>query len=207
MAKTVFEVNGKQFPTMVAVAKELGRSRVYRTDFERFGINEIDESEVREIETSEVTEELANEPEVNEPEVKQNSEHLTQSELSELRGELNMETIYAWASGVKHMTSGEIREVLVKQLGYNDDSVPSVLNKGTRMHLVRMFRESLYPGEERPKVGAKAFRHLNLTDLKALYTEAGYDEDDITGDTDKGQRRYILKVFRENGIHHPEEVK
>lgn len=210
MAKSVFEVNGKQFPTMLAVAKELGRSRVYRSDFERFGITEIDESEIKDIEATTDEEpkatEASEQPQEDTTNQEQsNSEHLNEHELEALRGELNMETIYDWAYGVKHMTSKEIRDVLVGRLNYDSEKVPSTLNKGTRMHLVRMFRESLYPGVDRPKVGAKAFRKYNLDELKELYERAGFSGG-IVGETEKGQRRSILKVFRENGIHNPNEI-
>lgn len=224
MAKAMFEVNGKVFPTMLAVAKELGRSRVYRGDFDKLGITEISEDEVREVEAEVamslgIIEEESEPVAVEEPEVvseptkakstKQSNKlnPLTQEQLTELRSELGMETIFTWAVGVKEMSTADIKNVLTEKLGYTEEQLPKVLNKGSRMHLVRMFRERLYPGEERPKVGAKAFREFDLERLVSLYVKAGFVKDDIKGDTDKAKRRYVLRVFRENNIHHPDEIE
>lgn len=42
MAKTNYKVNGKTYVTLTAVAKALGKSRVYRKDFDKLNITEIE---------------------------------------------------------------------------------------------------------------------------------------------------------------------
>lgn len=44
-----FKMNGKNFPSMLSIAKELGKSRIYRKDFDKYGIVEIDDNEVEEV--------------------------------------------------------------------------------------------------------------------------------------------------------------
>lgn len=52
-----FKMDGKIYKTMMEIARELGRARVKRQDFERFGIVEVDEAEIEEVkEELEVTE-------------------------------------------------------------------------------------------------------------------------------------------------------
>lgn len=53
-----FKMNNETYPSMLAIAKELGRSRIYRKDFEKFGITEIDENEIQSAE-AEVKAEVA----------------------------------------------------------------------------------------------------------------------------------------------------
>lgn len=39
--KSIFVMNGKEYPSMLSIARALGIARVYRRDFARFGITEV----------------------------------------------------------------------------------------------------------------------------------------------------------------------
>ena len=45
--KKTYEMNGKVYGTLTAMAKELGKSRLYVKDFAKYGIREIDDEEVK----------------------------------------------------------------------------------------------------------------------------------------------------------------
>ena len=74
--KKQFEMNGKKFPSMLAIAKELGKSRVYRNDFDKYGIKEVTAEEVTEVKAK---------PEVEaKPEVKEAEEVKEAKEVKEV---------------------------------------------------------------------------------------------------------------------------
>lgn len=56
-----FKMNGKDFPSMLAIAKELGKSRIYRKDFEKYGIVEVDNAELEVVTTEAVKPEATKE--------------------------------------------------------------------------------------------------------------------------------------------------
>lgn len=61
-------MDGKEFSSMLAVAKELGKTRIYRKDFDKYGIEEVDENEVVAETVSEPAAEEVKEVEVEEVE-------------------------------------------------------------------------------------------------------------------------------------------
>lgn len=75
-----FKIEGKEgtFPTMLAVAAELGRARIYRKDFEKFGVEEVQEAVIVEAQDVNETVEEAGQVEVATP-----TDEIEQEEVEE----------------------------------------------------------------------------------------------------------------------------
>jgi hypothetical protein len=73
-----FKMNGKDFASMLAIAKELGKARIYRKDFDKFGIIEVDDTEVKAAPIAEPVAEVKEEPK---PEVVENKEEVKDAEI------------------------------------------------------------------------------------------------------------------------------
>lgn len=108
----MFVMNGKKFPSMLAIARELGKKRIYRKDFERYCIVEVEDekaadeliaSQVTEVEDSKIeveTPEVTNDVEASENQPEEieeivenndNQEEEVEMENAEAKGEENVE--------------------------------------------------------------------------------------------------------------------
>ena len=232
--KKVFKMNGKEFPSMMALARELEIKRVYPKDFEKYGITaiEVEKMEAKEAATVENKKEEtpdkddmldANYPGVSDEE--ENTEDAEEKEeekpkrksrrqkrekkekeitpemmeqAEKLQEKAGYENIREWALDMKSRNREEVYE-LAKDLGIAWDVHESP--RVNRMRAVSAIRETLYPGQKRPRVRRSEWRGIEDTKVEELIKEN--ELDDPKHDNPAITRMLRIKLLKKAGVKVP----
>ena len=163
MSKKLFEMNGKQYTSMVAIAKDLGKSRIYPKDFPKFGITEItEENKIDEVKTLEEVSsgtQIKNETDKAsaKKEKKSNKASTEVKEVKEVKEDYSVEDIiklqktYDITEFSKMVSKSSIPSLVALAQKFNLKVWEDITNEAIkRMRLIMVLKEHFYPGEKLP---------------------------------------------------------
>ena len=196
--KKTFVMNGKEYDSMMEIARELGVKRIYPKNFEKYGIVEKVEGNVDDVVPDVVPDEEKVEKETKVQkkqkkvevdfdalveEVKENYADLGIVDTCKKLGSLNVEKLL------------EICEALnVDKLWEN------IANENIRkMRLIMELKQVMFPGEKLPVVPASPWRGFTLDELLKLATENGIVDYRKTNE-EKTQRMWLVKALKDAGV-------
>ena len=160
-----YVMNNKTFKTLTAIATELGIKRVYRKDFARFGITEINpdvDTTVTEVETVE-TVETVEEPKagvVDESTVEDNSDLKTTLDTISSKG------VISFKEEVSKFSTEDLVSV-AEVLG--TDTYDSISNKGIRrMRVIMALKDHYFPKPPKAPSQPSAFKDFSVEQLQKI---------------------------------------
>lgn len=196
--KKTFVMNGKEYDSMMDIARDLGVKRIYPKNFEKYGIVEKVEGNVEDVVPDVVPDEEKVEKETKVQkkqkkvevdfddlveEVKENYSDLGIVDTCKKLGSLNVEKLL------------EICEALnIEKLWEN------IANENIRkMRLIMELKQVMFPGEKLPVVPASPWRGFTLDELLKLATENGIVDYRKTNE-EKTQRMWLVKALKDAGV-------
>lgn len=169
-----YVMNNKTFKTLTAIAAELGIKRVYRKDFTRFGITEINSDVVAtttEVETPKAVEtvEAPKTSEVvetvEEPNVKANPVENT----TDLKSTLDTLSSNGLDKFKKEIAKFSTEDIISVAEVLNTDTYINISNKGIRrMRIIMALKDHYFPKPPKAPSQPSAFKDLSVEQLQKI---------------------------------------
>lgn len=214
--KTVFVLKDEKlkFPSMLQVAKHLGKSRIYRKDFERFNIEEMTEEEFETFLVTEDKDELSETvtveevaEEIVEPSVTESIEEVeskndeTPENASEDVEDIEIPSfndIVEFSEVMKSLGGKKIVALAKKlDLEWTEHEKLSVQTMRASIAL----RKHFFPGQRRPKRKKSPWKRIPYQDLKKLALENNLTWTET--EDERINRMWVINALKRAGVEAP----
>lgn len=163
-----YVMNNKTFKTLTAIAAELGIKRVYRKDFARFGITEINSdvsSTTPEVETPKAVE-TVEESKVEEPKAEDKS---TTEDNSDLKSTMETISSKGLANFKAEIAKFSTEDLISTAEVLGTDTYINISNKGIRrMRIIMALKDHYFPKPPKAPSQPSAFKDLSVEQLQQI---------------------------------------
>lgn len=217
-SKRTFEMGGKNYTSMMEIARELGVKRVYPKDFAKFGITEITDSvnkvvdDVDDTNATVSTEEPADEVKTGDTVAKTENKEETQVKKNATKKAIKPATKkIAKATTELEDYSNQLRNTPLEdlvELAKKDgvDTYDNVADaKIRRMRLTMALKAKKFPGQKLPAKKV-SFKHVSLDELKEFAKEVGVIDYVVTNE-ERTQKMWIIHALNQAGYYDIPEKK
>lgn len=226
MAKRTFEMNNKQYSSMMDIARDLGIKRVYPKDFEKYGIKEVVAGQETKVDVPAETKVEAPKAEKKQPapEKSKKAESTkstkedkkveskddrrftrktgTEEQIKEVQGNVKSMTLVEFNGFIKHFTV-EALEKMATEVGVN--LWENISNQPIRrMRLLMELKNYYYPNEKIEVKPASCWKKIELQKLIDLATEKKLQFKVVTDE--KIQRMSVVMALNNAGLT-PDDIK
>lgn len=208
----IFKMNGKQYSSMMEIARELGKSRIYPKDFEKYGIKEV----VPEEETTEKKDDKVDKPvkeiskskaKSEEPSKVEKTEQTkvdhrftrktgTPEEIEEAQKNVSNMSIVEFNDFIKHFTVDSLVK-MAEDAGVN--TWDGISNEPIRrMRLLMEIKGHYFPNDKTPVKPNSCWKKVELQKLIELANSNNLDYK--TSTDDKIQRMWVIVALNKAGL-------
>lgn len=223
--KRTFEMGGKNYTSMMEIARELGIKRVYPKDFAKYGITEITDSVDKAVTADDVadkdvvdtnatvsTEKPADEVKTDNTVSKTENKEETQMKKNATKKAVKPATkktakatteLEDYSIQLRNTSLEDLVELAQKEGVDTYDNVADA--KIRRMRLTMALKAKKFPGQKLPAKKV-SFKHVSLDELKEFAKEVGVIDYVVTSE-ERTQKMWIIHALNQAGYYDIPEKK